>query len=325
MIKNIRVKLWITTLTIMIMIVVSLLMPSLVATANDMPVTPNGISSYEFLPDPDYLQSDTKALIKINGDSSGLPQIKVEWKDPQGTTVSCGTVCEIINQYSAGGTYLVAVTWEFYIASYLRPPGTYTAVVYYCSFLGVNNTCIIWTESFRANFTIGSVTNTISGNAGIAGASLFYLDGVFKKVVADGTGNYTITVPFGWSGPVRPLKTGFTFLPESRTYTNVITAQTEQNYTATPIATNTISGNAGIAGATLFYFDGMTKAVVADGTGNYTITINSGWSGTVRPSKTGFTFLPVSRTYTNVITAQTEQNYTATPINYPVYLPVVIR
>lgn len=242
MIKNIRVKLWITTL--MIMIVVSLLMSSLVATANDMPATPNGIYSYQFLPDPDYLQSDTKALIRIDGDSSGLPPIYVEWEDPQGTTVSCGTLCEIINEYSPNGT-LVAVTWEFYIASYLRPPGTYTAIVSYCSFM-VNTSCITWTESFRANFTIGSVTNTISGNAGIAGA-------------------------------------------------------------------------------TLFYFDGMTKTVVADGTGNYTITINSGWSGTVRPTKTGFTFLPVSRTYTNVITAQTEQNYTATPINYPVYLPVVIR
>jgi hypothetical protein len=307
----------------MIMIVVSLLMPSLVVTANDMPVTPNGISSYEFLPDPNYLQSDTKALIKIYGDSSGLPRINVEWKDPQGTTVSCGSLCDIINEYSPNGT-LVAVTWEFYIASYLRPPGTYTAIVYYCSFM-VGTSCITWTESFRANFTIGSVTNTISGNAGIAGASLFYLDGVFKKVVADGTGNYTITVPFGWSNPVWPFKIGFTFLPESRTYTKVITAQTEQNYTATPIATNTISGNAGIAGAYLFYFDVIPQAVVADGTGNYTITINSGWSGTVRPSKTGFTFLPVSRTYTNVITAQTEQNYTATPINYPVYLPVVIR
>jgi hypothetical protein len=309
----------------MIMIVVSLLMPSRVATANDIPVTPDGISSYEFLPDPDYLQSDTKALIKINGDISGLPPIRVEWKDPQGTTVSCGTVCNIINEYSAGGTILVATTWEFYIAKYLRPPGTYTAVVYYCSFMGVNNICIIWTESFRANFTIGSVTNTISGNAGIAGATLFYIDGIFKTVVADETGNYTITVPFGWSGTVIPLKTGFTFLPVSTKYTEVITAQTEQNYTATPIATNTISGNAGIAGATLLYNDVLTRSVVADGTGNYTITINSGWSGIVRPIKTGFTFLPVSRTYTNVITAQTEQNYTATPINYPVYLPVVIR
>ena len=232
MIKNIRVKLWITTLTIMIMIVISLLTPSRVATANDMPVTPNGISSYEFLPDPDYLQSDTKALIKIYGDSSGLPRIDVVWKDPQGTTVSCGSLCEIINEYSPNGT-LVAVTWEFYIASYLRPPGTYTAIVSYCSFIGVNNICIIWTESFRANFTIGSVTNTISGNAGIAGATL--TDGLTKTVAADETGNYTITVPFGWSGTIRPLKTGFTFLPVSRTYTNVITAQTEQNYTATPI------------------------------------------------------------------------------------------
>jgi hypothetical protein len=42
-----------------------------------------------------------------------------------------------------------------------------------------------------------SVRSTISGNAGIAGAVLNYNDGGSKNVVADGTGAYSFTVPYG--------------------------------------------------------------------------------------------------------------------------------
>jgi hypothetical protein len=72
-----------------------------------------------------------------------------------------------------------------------------------------------------------------------------------------------------------------------------------------------ITGNAGTAGAILSYTDGTPKTVTADGSGNYTINILSGWSGTVTPSKAGYTFSPVNRTYTNVMSAQSGQNYTA--------------
>jgi hypothetical protein len=73
-----------------------------------------------------------------------------------------------------------------------------------------------------------------------------------------------------------------------------------------------ISGNAGVAGATLSYIDGTTKTVTADGSGNYTINVPPGWSGVVTPSKAGYVFTPGSRTYTNVTSDQSNQDYTAT-------------
>src|SRR6185369_7422188 len=72
-----------------------------------------------------------------------------------------------------------------------------------------------------------------------------------------------------------------------------------------------ISGNAGIAGATLNYTGGSTSA---DGSGNYSFDVLSGWSGTVIPSKAGYRFSPVSRTYPSVVADQTAQNYTATAL-----------
>jgi N-acetylneuraminic acid mutarotase len=69
-----------------------------------------------------------------------------------------------------------------------------------------------------------------------------------------------------------------------------------------------ISGQAGVSGATLSYGGGSTTA---DSSGNYSFTVPDGWSGTVTPSKAGYTFSPVNRTYTNVTVDQTGQNYIA--------------
>ena len=140
---------------------------------------------------------------------------------------------------------------------------------------------------------------TISGNTGVSSVTLGGL-----SVTSDGSGNYTATVSDGWSGTVTPSKTGYTFTPPSRTYSNVTSDQTSQNYTAI-VNTRTISGNTGVSSVTL---GGLS--VTSDGSGNYTATVSDGWSGTVTPSKTGYTFTPPSRTYSNITGDQLNQNYT---------------
>ena len=80
----------------------------------------------------------------------------------------------------------------------------------------------------------------------------------------------------------------------------------------------TITGNAGAPGVTLSYTDVTAKTVTADGAGVYTISIPYGWSGTVTPSLTFYTFDPVSRPYTNVLSNQTAQDYVATQSGFTV-------
>ena len=167
------------------------------------------------------------------------------------------------------------------------------------------------------NYTAVSsaVTFNISGNAGIGGATLSYTDGTSKTATADGSGVNLLTVSNNWSGTVTPSKTGYTFSPVNKSYTNVTADQITQNYTATAILTDhIISGNAGIGGAALSYADGTSKTATADGSGVYSFTVSNNWSGVVTPSKTGYTFSPVNKSYTNVITDQAAQNYTATLI-----------
>ena len=197
---------------------------------------PMGYSAYEFLPGPNYTQSDMKALLKISSDMQGLPALRIAWQNPDGTPTNCaplGGACVTNYEYSDNG-YVISSTSEFYIAGQQRPTGTYTAIVFDCTYT-MNNICISWEEMFRANFTIsdGSTTYTISGNAGVPGATLSYVDGVARTAAADGSGNYTITIPSGWSGTLTPSKAGYTFSPESRSFTNVLGNQTDQDFTAT--------------------------------------------------------------------------------------------
>jgi hypothetical protein len=148
---------------------------------------------------------------------------------------------------------------------------------------------------------------TITWNGTSLGAS----DG---STTADASGNYSfqVTYWFSWSGTVTPSKTGYSFSPSSRNYNGVTSDQTNQNYTATPV-TYTISGSTGTAGAnaTITYTGGSTTA---NSSGSYSFTVSGGWSGTVTPTKTGYSFSPVNRSYTNVTSNQTNQNYTATLI-----------
>jgi hypothetical protein len=74
-----------------------------------------------------------------------------------------------------------------------------------------------------------TATVTLSGNVGVGGAMLSYTDGTPKTATANGTGNYTFTVPYNWSGTVTPLLAN-DFCPGSQTYTNVKASRTAQNY-----------------------------------------------------------------------------------------------
>ncbi|HLO30651.1 MAG TPA: choice-of-anchor Q domain-containing protein [Anaerolineales bacterium] len=151
---------------------------------------------------------------------------------------------------------------------------------------------------------------SISGNAGVAGATLNYSDGTAKSVTADGSGNYALTVSYNWSGTITPSKPGYLFAPFSRGYTNVVDRLTAQDYLFT--TGYIITGNAGVAGATMNYLDGTAKSITAGSNGVYTITVPEDWSGTVTPSKPSVTFDPAHRAYDLVNGNQTAQDYTAT-------------
>jgi hypothetical protein len=148
----------------------------------------------------------------------------------------------------------------------------------------------------------GFAAGTISGHAGIGVTLSYYEGGVFKTVTTDGTlGNYSIVLTTSpWTGIVTPSMSGSSFAPIGRSYYDLTTASTGQDFTATgsglTIQGNThLSPSGAITGVTISYTDavgGNTAQTVVDGSGNYLITVVSGWSGSVGASLAGYTFTP---------------------------------
>jgi hypothetical protein len=147
------------------------------------------------------------------------------------------------------------------------------------------------------------ITFTISGSAGVAGA---VMNGLPGNPTTSANGIYSATVEYGWSGTVRPTKDGYTFEPEEMSYSDLIGAQANQDYTAN-VMTFTISGTAGMDGVEMQGLPGA--AVFTDVSGYYSATIDYGWSGTVKPIKAGYTFEPATMNYTKLTSERTNQDY----------------
>ena len=96
----------------------------------------------------------------------------------------------------------------------------------------------VQTDLFDQNY-VPAVAHVISGNVGVSGASLSYVDGTSKSVVADVNGNYSLLVSEHWSGTITPSKPSYIFAPSSRIYNDVVADQLSENYTAVIGVTNT--------------------------------------------------------------------------------------
>ena len=134
------------------------------------------------------------------------------------------------------------------------------------------------------------------------------------------SGQYTHLVPYGWTGNVTPAKDLYTFSPARRVYPlPVVDNRTFGDFKATmysPLISGrvTTADGVGVGGVTLtFSNDGGTAATGTDG--RYEKKVPYDWSGTVTPSKVGYTFSN-PRSYEKVTSDRRAQDYTAAPV-YP--------
>jgi hypothetical protein len=131
--------------------------------------------------------------------------------------------------------------------------------------------------------TISGSVKTTSGTA-VSGVAISFSNNG-GAATTDTSGNYAITVPYNYSGIATPSKTGFTFTPVSRTYSNVVANQISQDYQASqPVLTVTPSTrNVGsAAGTTTFSVSNTGSGTMAwtAVSGSSWLTITSGTSGT---------------------------------------------
>ncbi len=160
------------------------------------------------------------------------------------------------------------------------------------------------------DYIVEAITFTISGTAGTAGVTL---RGLPNNPATNNDGSYIAIVNYGFTGTVTPEKRGYTFKPASIPYTNVTTDLDNQNYFPEEI-TYTISGSVGKEGVVM---NGLQGNPISGPDGSYKAVVPYEWSGTVKPDLIGYTFTPLSQTYSRV-TANMTQNYTAVPITFTI-------
>jgi hypothetical protein len=167
------------------------------------------------------------------------------------------------------------------------------------------------TRGFAGDKKISGHVRTSSGNE-ISGATITFSNGE-GSTTTDSSGKYEQKVKEGWSGTATPSKVDYNFDPASRNYRNVTEDQKDQDYTGTLQITisgyiRTSSGN-GLSGVTVTFNNGGSTETT-DSSGYYNRKVNYGWGGTVIPSKDGYSFIPASRSYVNVIFNQSNQDHT---------------
>ncbi len=150
--------------------------------------------------------------------------------------------------------------------------------------------------------------------SGLGGVSVSAGDG--GGATTNSSGWFHLTVPYGWSGDVTASKVGYTFSPSSHRFVHLTTSYSGVIFHA-EATTCVISGfirtpdGNGLSGVTVSEEGGNTATT--DPSGYYSLTEPYDWTGTVTPSKSGWTFVPPSTAYGYVGSNQDNENYTAVP------------
>jgi outer membrane protein assembly factor BamB len=148
-----------------------------------------------------------------------------------------------------------------------------------------------------------SISGTASADAGLTITKVTWSNASMGSGVCTGTTTWTAV--------------GIQLSPGTNSIVVTATDSTGNQSKATLVVTYTpfyISGylitKPGII-PSMFEIDaGSSNWAYPDSTGFYQLAVTSGWSGTVMPYRTGFTFLPPSANFTNV-TSNLTQNFTA--------------
>jgi len=206
-------------------------------------------------------------------------------------------------------------------ASSLNTPATYqnTSLITQNTTISSNETYVTPNVLCEAQLAISGTIKDAADKA-IEGVTVSFSNGG-GSATTDSKGYYSRKVSYGWSGEATPSKAGYIFSPSSRSYTNIIVNQTNQDYTAT--LAHTISGSVktaggqGVEGVTIT-FDNEGGTTTTDSKGFYSQLVKDGWSGTATPSKAGYTFSPSSRSYFEVSADKTGEDYTASILTYKI-------
>jgi hypothetical protein len=291
----------------------------------------------------DWESTQTTAPTNTTAQSTGSTSIKVGWHPIQYTGDTGGY--RVFYSPTPGGPYTLSGTTEDKTVSWLDVTGLSKNTAYYLvvntqTGPHANNQNTVESEYSEEMSATTSEAITISGRVtistgtgipGLSGVTITFSspNGGTKTVITSAEGYYSHTVDLGWTGTGTPAKTGYSFNPVSIPYNNVTSDRSNQDYTAFadwPIISGKVKDleGIGVPGVTMtFAGSGESTVTQTDSSGIYSLGVEKGWTGTVTPSKNGYTFNPTIKSYVEVTLSYQDEDYTAS-VFYPVISGAVV-
>ncbi len=245
-----------------------------------------------------YLAASPRPFFSITGrvtDESGaaLPNVNVTLSGSQ----------SVATQTDADGRYRFSnlPTSGDYIVSVSR--GHYTFAPASRNFKNPGaNQAADFAATLNRHTISGRVTN--ANNGGLQGIIVTLTGAQAATATTDASGDYSFTnLPAGGAYIVTPSLQSHTFTPASRTFEDLGADQRASFITS--LNTHTISGRvtagaAGLGGVTMTLSGSLSAQATTDASGAYSFGAQAGGAYTVTPAKTGHTFNPASKSFTNL-------------------------
>ncbi|HEY0375768.1 MAG TPA: M12 family metallo-peptidase [Pyrinomonadaceae bacterium] len=281
------------------------------------------------------------AVVSVNGEKHTVTQsasaspttLSVKGKVTLGTSNLAGVTMRLTGSKAASVTTNSLGEYTF---TGLTPGGSYTVTPWKLGYVFANTSSAytnLTTSLTGINFVARAQNNTISGRVvragtttGVAGITVGLTGSRTVSTTTDANGNYSFAnLPASGNYTIRPASTLNTFSPTYKSYTNMVADQSQQ-FAAT-LKTYAITGKITIAGTATGIGSvavtitsptaGFTaRTINTPSTGGYSFTgLPAGRSYVVTPRRTGYTFTPTSRSFTNLSANQpagTVTNFTGT-------------
>ncbi|MEM1134488.1 MAG: FISUMP domain-containing protein [Bacteroidota bacterium] len=170
--------------------------------------------------------------------------------------------------------------------------------------------------SLTSNYILSGKVEDTGGNT----VSDVQISGFAQEVKTDATGNFSVSVPVGWSGKIEANLQDYEFSPKSYVIASVEKNTDTLNFTATYTGMYKISGivkDQSGAPMSQLSLSGFPQQVLTDSNGFYEVIVPAGWSGIVSPEKDDYTFTPENRAFIQIAASKNDQDFSASFIgNY---------
>jgi hypothetical protein len=261
-----------------------------------------------YTPDQDYIVNDASVVIsgRVKAASGyGINGVTLTFQPTVGdsTTVTTDTYGYYSKTLDCSWSGTVTVSKPGYYLSYSPVSRNYTTI-------GTNQSH----QDYIVSIPLYGYVRESVGQTVVEGV-LLSADNDGGSTETEPGSAYRFSLPYGWSGRITPSKAGCSvFSPAYRDYNSLFDGKPNQDYIISIVISGyvkTASGN-GVDNVTLTFQPtvGDPTTVTTNDSGFYTNILNYNWSGTVTPSKSGYTFISASQSYSDITIDQADQNYT---------------